>query len=352
METQLAADQATVKADREVLVQAGSPNLTAAQLQQDSLQVQQAQTALSNANAALTSAEDSGKADVAEAQSAVTSAQSQDASDSATYAQACPNGPVVPDASLTGAQLQAAQSSFTHCQNLQLTLNQDQGAVSKAQAQLPVTQAQAQGSSTPRRQRSTVLRPPSTWPTTSRRCSPPLGSASSQAQAQANLNQAEAQLAQVQSEVSAASLVAPNAGVVTAVYGAAGETLGPDGVHMYQSPAAIPANQSSGFTLFPSQPTSQGASTSGQSGSEPLIELVGGQQQIMAQIPETQVASVQVGKQATVSISALNLTASGVVAQLGLSPNRGSNGVTYDVIVDLNRVVSGLLPGMTATVVF
>ena len=104
LETQLAADQATVKADREVLVQAGSPNLTAAQLQQDSLQVQQAQTALSNANAALTSAEDSGKADVAEAQSAVTSAQSQDASDSATYAQACPNGPVVPDASLTGAQ--------------------------------------------------------------------------------------------------------------------------------------------------------------------------------------------------------------------------------------------------------
>jgi multidrug efflux pump subunit AcrA (membrane-fusion protein) len=132
LQTQLAADQATVKADREVLVQAGSPNLTAAQLQQDTLQVQQAQTALSNANAALATAEVSGKANVAEAQSAVTSAQSQDASDSATYAQACPNGPVVPDPSLTGAQLQAAQSSFTHCQNLQLTLNQDQGAVSKA----------------------------------------------------------------------------------------------------------------------------------------------------------------------------------------------------------------------------
>jgi multidrug efflux pump subunit AcrA (membrane-fusion protein) len=352
LQTQLAADQATVKADREVLVQAGSPNLTAAQLQQDALQVQQAQTALSNANAALTSAEASGKANVAEAQSSVTSTQSQDASDSATYAQACPNGAVVPDPALTGAQVQAAQSSFTHCQNLQLTLNQDQGAVSKAQAQLPVTEAQAQESIDAAQ--ATVNSAQASLNVanyqSTLQASP--GSATSQAQAQANLNQAESQLAQVQSEVNAASLVAPNGGVVTAVYGAAGESLGPDGVHVYQSPAAIPANQSSGFTLFPSQPASQGASTSGQSGSQPLIELVGGLQQIMAQIPEAQVASVQVGKPATVAISALNLKASGVVTQLGLSPTRGTNGVTYDVIVDLNRAVSGLLPGMSATVVF
>ena len=263
LQTQLAADQATVKADREVLVQAGSPNLTAAQLQQDALQVQQAQTALSNANAALSSAEASGKANVAEAQSAVTSAQSQDASDSATYAQACPNGPVVPDPGLTGAQLQAAQSSFTHCQNLQLTLNQDQGVVSKAQAQLPVTEAQAQESIDAAQATVNSAQASLNVANYQSTLQSSPGSASSQAQAQANLNQAESQLAQVQSEVNAASLVAPNGGVVTAVYGAAGETLGPDGVHMYQSPAAIPANQSSGFTLFPSQPASQGASTSG-----------------------------------------------------------------------------------------
>ncbi len=53
LQTQLAADEATVKADREVLVQAGSPALTAAQFEQDNLQAQQAQTALNNANAAL-----------------------------------------------------------------------------------------------------------------------------------------------------------------------------------------------------------------------------------------------------------------------------------------------------------
>ena len=136
------------------------------------------------------------------------------------------------------------------------------------------------------------------------------------------------------------------------MYGTAGETLGPDGVHIYQSPAAIPANQSSGFSLFPSQPSSQGASSSSQSGSEPLIEVVGGQQQIMAQIPEAQVASVQVGKSATVTISALNITASGVVTQLGLSPTRGSE--WRDLRRHRRPQSNGVrpLPGMTATVEF
>jgi hypothetical protein len=72
----------------------------------------------------------------------------------------------------------------------------------------------------------------------------------------------------------------------------------------------------------------------------------------MAQIPESEVASVQVGKPTTVNISALNVKASGLVTQLDLSPTKGSSGVTYNVIVALNRTVPGLLPGMSATVVF
>lgn len=352
LQTQLAADEATVKADREVLVQAGSPDLTAAQVEQDNLQVQQAQTALNNAGAALQSAEASGKANVGAAQAAITSSQSQETSDSATYTQACPNGPVTPDPSLSGVQLQAAQSSFTHCQNLQLTLSQDQAAVSKAQAQLPVAEAQAQQSIDTAQANTNSAQAALNLAESQQSLQTAPGTASAQAQAQANLNQAESQLAQVQSEVSGARLVAPDGGVVTAVYGAAGETLGPDGVHIYQPPAALPATPSSGFSLFPSQPASQSASSTSQSGSEPLIELVGGRQQIMAQIPESEVASVQVGKPTTVNISALNVKASGLVTQLDLSPTKGSSGVTYNVIVALNRTVSGLLPGMSATVVF
>lgn len=352
LQTQLAADEATVKADREVLVQASAPDLTGAQIEQDNLQLQQAQTALNNANAALQSAEVSGKANVAAAQTAITSAQSQESADGATYAQACPNGPVAPDPSLTGIPLQVAQSTFTHCQNLQLTLSQDQAALSKAQAQLPVVQAQAQQSidtaqaTTNSAQASLNLAGQASTLQTAP------GTASAQAQAQANLNQAEAQVAQVQSEVNGARLVAPSGGVVTAVYGTAGETLGPDGVHMYQPPAAVSASSTPGFSLFPAQPSSQGSSNSSSSGSEPMLEVVGGRQQVMAQIPESEVSSVQVGKAATVNISALNSKASGSVTQVDLSPSKGANGVTYQVVIALGRTVSGLLPGMSATVAF
>jgi HlyD family secretion protein len=352
LQTELAADQATVKADREVLTQAGSPNLTAAQVQQDDLQVQQAQTAVNNADSALQSAEATGKANVAASQTTVSSAQSQESADSTAYAQACPNGPVAPGANLFGTQLQAAQTAFTHCQDMQLAVSQDQSALSKAQAGLPVTQAQAQQAIDEAQANVNTAQSQLNTAQYQQTLQSSPGTASAQAQAQAALNQAESQLAQVQSQVNATQIVAPDAGVVTEVFGTTGETLGPGGVHVYQPPAGLPADQSSGFSLFPSQPSSQGSSGSSQSGSEPLIEVVGGRQQIMAQIPESEVASVQAGKAATVTISALHATASGRVTQLGLSPTRASSGVTYDVIVTLDRTVSGLLPGMSATVVF
>ena len=72
----------------------------------------------------------------------------------------------------------------------------------------------------------------------------------------------------------------------------------------------------------------------------------------MAQIPESEVASVQVGKHSTVNIPPLNTKASGQVTQVELTPTKGSNGVTYTVILALDKTVPGLLPGMSATVVF
>ncbi len=72
----------------------------------------------------------------------------------------------------------------------------------------------------------------------------------------------------------------------------------------------------------------------------------------MAQIPESEVGSVQVGKPSTVNISALNVKTSGGVTQVDLTPTKGSTGVTYPVVVALDRTVPGLLPGMSATVEF
>jgi hypothetical protein len=81
-----------------------------------------------------------------------------------------------------------------------------------------------------------------------------------------------------------------------------------------------------------------------------LIEVVGGQQQVMAQVPESHVSSLAVGKKTSISVAALHLSATGVVTEVILNPTRDSAGVTYDVIITLNRTVPGLLPGMSAAV--
>jgi multidrug efflux pump subunit AcrA (membrane-fusion protein) len=349
LQTQLAADKSSVAADQALLNQLGAPEVTPAQRQQDSLQVQQAQTALSNAQSDLAEANSSGQANVAAAGAAITSAQTLETSDDSRYTQACPNGPVTPAADLTGTALQEAQAQFTHCQDLQTTLDQDQTTVSQAQAQLPVVQAQSQQSiGTAQQSVNTAQSALNTAEFQETLQASPTDTAA-QAQAQASLNQAEAQLAQVEQSLQAASLIAPDGGVISEVYGEVGENLGPDGVQLYAAPAALPQNDPSGFSLFPSQPSVQGSDTTS-SGSEPFLEIVGGSQQILAQVTQSQVSEVAVGRKATVTITALNENESGVITAVGLSPTRNNTAVTYDVTITLDRTVPGLLPGMSATV--
>jgi len=349
LDAQVRADQQVVTADQAALQQASAPQLTGAQSEQDALQVQQQQTALTNAQAALTATTQTGAANDAAAQGAVASAQAVAQADLARYTAACPNGPVAPDPSLTGADLAAAEALFTHCQGLQGTYDTDQAAVAKAQAQVPVVQAQslqadnsaqaavnsAQSALNLAKYQGTLQSAP--------------GNASTEAQAQAALNQATAQLDQVQQQLQQATIVAPASGVVAQVNGAAGENLGPAGVPVYKAPSSIQASQPSGFTLFPSsQPSSAGTSNS--SGVEPLIEIIGGNQQVTAQVPEASIGRFQVGHSASVTISVLGVTQAGTVTGVVLSPTNNSSAVTYDVIIQLGRAVPGLLPGMSATV--
>ena len=348
LDAQLHADQQVVAADQAALQQVDVPQLTAAQNEQNALQVQQEQTALTNAQAELTGTTGTGTADVAAAQGAVTAAESVAQGDYSRYTQACPNGPVAPDASLTGTALVTAQNLFSHCQQLQGTSDNDQAAVTKAQAQVPVAQAQAmqadnaaqatvnaaQAALDLAQNQGTLQRAP--------------GSAASVAQAQAALNQATAQLAQVQQQEQQATIVAPAAGVVAQVNGSTGENLGPSGVPAYKAPASIQSGQPSGFSLFPTQPTPSGSSSS--TGTEPLVEIIGGSQQVTAQVPESSIGRFQVGHTASVTFSVLDITQGGVVTGVVLSPTSNSAAVTYDVIVKLGRTVPGLLPGMSATV--
>ncbi len=343
LQAQLTADNEVVSADQVALQQAGAPQLTAQQLQQDSLQVQQQQTALANAQAALTAADQSGQANVGAAEAAVTSGQALVESDYTRYTQACPNGPVPPTSG--SAQDEAA---YTHCQDLQSAYDDDQATLTKAQSQVPVVQAQAQEAvNTAEAAVNTAQSALNLAQYQGTLQGSPSNSAV-QAQAQAALNQAEAQQEQVQQELVAASIVAPASGIVAEVNGAAGENLGPTGVPVYKAPASLPSNQPSGFSLFPSQPTPSGSSDS--SGVEPLIEIVGGDQQVTAQVTESGIGHFAVGHTASVTFSVLNGTYTGVVSEVVLNPTSDNTAVTYQVIVRLSRTVPSLLPGMSATV--
>lgn len=344
LEAQLTADEQVVNADQVALQQAGSPQVTPAQSEQNSLQVQQQQTALVNARAALTAATESGQANIAAAQAAVTSGEALVQTDYTRYTQACPNGPVPPP---PGASTQD-QTTYAHCQQLQSTYDDDQAALTKAQAQVPVVQAQSQQAiNTAQATVNTAQAALNVTQYQGTLQSSPSNSAV-QAQAQAALNQAEAQLAQVQEQLLQASIVAPSAGVISEVYGAVGENLGPGGVPVYKAPASLPANQPSGFSLFPSWATPSGQSNTG--GTEPLIEVVGGDQQVTAQVPESSVGRFQVGHTTSVAFSVLNTTETGVVTEVVLNPTNNNSAVTYQVMIRLDRTVPGLLPGMTATV--
>jgi HlyD family secretion protein len=349
LQTQLDADEALVKADKDALAQTTAPQLTPAQREQFTLQVQQAQTALSNAQAVLAGTTVSARAAVTGAEAAVSSSQDLATTDTNRYTQACPGGPIAPAPILNSTQFATAEAQFTHCQDLQLQMDKDLAALSQAQAQVPVVEAQSQQSINSAQAAVNAAQAALNTAQFQLTLQSSPTNVAAEAQAEAALSQAEGELAQTQQSLQQATLVAPSAGVVAEVYGAVGEYIGPDGVHLFSAPPALPANQPSGFSLFPSQPASSGSdSTSG--GDEPLIEVVGGQQQVMAQVPESHVSSLPVGKTTSISVAALHLRAAGVVTEVILNPTRDSAGVTYDVVITLNRTVPGLLPGMSATV--
>ena len=345
----LVSAEGVLQADRQILAQDQSPQLTGAQQEQDALQVKQAQEALSNAQSALASDQAVGQAALLSARAAVAGDQLLVASDQARYAQACPSGPVPPDPSLSGAQFQAAQTQYGRCQDLQLQMNKDSTTLSQDQSHISVVQTQSQAQIA--QAQATVNSAQATLALASYQQTVQASPANQAvtAQAEAAVYEAQQEVTQAQQNLQAAALLAPDNGIVAEVYGAVGEYLGPDGVHQYLAPAALPAAQSPGFQLFPTQtaPSGVGSSTNG---NEPLIEVVGGQQQAMAQIPENEIRGFRVGAKVHAAFPALGTTATGVVSTVVLNPTRTSGDVTYDVVITLDRPIAELLPGMSATV--
>ncbi|MBV9659578.1 MAG: hypothetical protein JO337_00310, partial [Acidimicrobiales bacterium] len=144
LQNEITAQQKVVDADQVALAAAQAPSLTATQLQQDELQIQQAQTALTDATNALAATRSVGTATTANAQKALDTANQLATIDQQQYQQACPNGTAPPPPTLTGPSLQSGLDAYYHCQTLESQLSRDSAAAAQAQAQLAVVDAQTQ----------------------------------------------------------------------------------------------------------------------------------------------------------------------------------------------------------------
>ncbi|GEM_PF-5782502 len=169
--------------------------------------------------------------------------------------------------------------------------------------------------------------------------------------ARASLSEALVQLAIDRERLSTSQLRSPVNGVVLHVAGTPGALVGPSGVR--NGPIANPELPTSNvFRLFP---RASGTSTNLSAQDQPVISLVDGRRwQVVAAVPETEVASLRRGEPATFTFNALGGVPVPVVVQQVIDTPFELNGqVSYEVVLRLKgRLPRGVLPGMSGTVSF
>ncbi len=126
-------------------------------------------------------------------------------------------------------------------------------------------------------------------------------------------------------------LHSPMAGRVSAVDLVAGETIGTVG-NQAVSPAGTDASSTAG-------------SDSGSIEITDLSHLI-----VLASFSETDVAKLEVGQAATVTIDALQTSVDAVVTQIDVTSTVSNNVVDYGVTLRLKKRPAGIRPGQTATV--
>jgi multidrug efflux pump subunit AcrA (membrane-fusion protein) len=162
------------------------------------------------------------------------------------------------------------------------------------------------------------------------------------AQQQAGVQQAEIALASAKLTLAQTTLRAPASGTVSAVNGMAGGTASGGGT---SSSSSSSASSSAGTG-------SSGTGTGSSSSSSGFVTLIGLQGlQVSAAFSESDVANIQVGQPATVTVSALpaeELAAH--VIGIDLTGTTSSSVVEYNVTFALDRSEPKLKPGMSASV--
>jgi len=299
VQAKLAADQATLAADQQKLQQLQAP------LRPE--QVQQLQAQVDVAAAQLRAAQQKA-ADTAAAQNAAVSlAASQE--QSARNVLAADQARVASDAAACAAVGSAAGSAAGDQSGLRQLCGQEARQVAADQAAQAQAQAAHQQAISTRQlevdaaaSASGVAQTQLATASGGQAVGLLPGTAADIAAAQASIVSDNARIASDEAALSQTVVVAPSDGLVGAVGGIVGDIASQDGVRQFSAPQGLPQQPSSGIQIFPAAPQ-QPAQPSSQFAS--LVTLNGLRMKIVAQVGESDVATVRVGQRAHVTLPAV-----------------------------------------------
>jgi multidrug efflux pump subunit AcrA (membrane-fusion protein) len=168
----------------------------------------------------------------------------------------------------------------------------------------------------------------------------------------AQLARDQARLATDKQAAGQRRIVAPAAGVVTAVDAQPGQSAAPAGITDYTGQQS-PVNAPPLFSLLPKSP--QVSTKAGMSGSAvlPAIQLrVSADWQVLALVPESSAAAIRAGQAVRVAVPAAGLAGqAGVIKEVLAAPVLTADGSMYEAIVTITgRGSDPPLDGMTANV--
>lgn len=373
----LAAAQAAVDAETALLAEDGNPATTADRQARGQLDIAKAEAAADSTRSALALAQVSTENAIAAQNSVISADQAALDDETARLTRSCPAtaaaaSPVAasgepnvtasapPAAASPAAASPAATSPTTttapaqqqSCQSLQSQIDKDTARLAQARAQLGTLQstgqAHAQQLQARLTQNQSVLQAARTTVASQ---GAPLTPAAI-AQARSRLASAQAQLAADQLALRQTTITAPADGTVAGTAGAAGDTVGPQGVHTYAGPAAQSGtlvDQLPGIQLFVPTPA-PGTNQVAGSGYTALVTLHSGPLSVTAQLPESRIADVREGRAATVTVPATGRTVTGRVDHILLQPARVPGATYYNVTIGLDDQQETLMPGMSADV--
>jgi arylsulfatase len=325
LDAELATDQANLTTDQAMLSQeeSGSAAQQSQQVQTLKNQLTMAQLGEAAAQQKLTETASTGNAAIQAAQAQVRIEQALLTSDQQTYADNVPLCvSATPPATCASdqRQIEVDQGNLTAAQNALGQATADQQS-SVASAQEAVTQAT---SAVATAQASLTAGSAPTGP-------------QSVAAIEAQVQQDTAAIASDKEKLSQAVLTAPFDGVVSAVNGTVGEVATSDGVRQATPAQSLEPADTTGIQIFPQGPQTP-ASTTPSSAS--LISLDSMQEQMVVQVPETQIDQIRVGQKARATLPAVvgsNLNV--IVSQIQRTPVEQS-GETY-FLVDLTSATKG-----------